>query len=175
MAKENKDDTPDYWHDPQLEEIGKSLVQKHHNHLLAAEIGYLVTKKAMNRGGKLILGKARRPSGLLGYFSRADFLIVVQGGEWAKADRDKREALVDHELCHCTLEYNEEGERIWTLRGHDLEEFSAIVERHGLWKEDVKQFTETAARQLKLPLEIAKDEPRKLVLTRKAEPSAAKA
>jgi hypothetical protein len=34
---------------------------------------------------------------------------------------------------------------------HDVEEFAAIIRRHGLWKEDVKLFAR-AVRQCELPL-----------------------
>jgi hypothetical protein len=30
------------------------------------------------------------------------------------------------------------------LLGHDVEEFRAVIERHGLWKADLRKFAETA-------------------------------
>lgn len=155
MVKINTDDsTPEYWRDSELEEIGKSLIQKHHNHLLEAEISYLVTSRAMSRAGKRVAGKARKTSGVLKYYARADFEIVVSGAIWGEMLQAEREALVDHELSHCSVEHDDDGNRNWVFRGHDIEEFIAVVDRHGLWHEDLKTFGEAVARQLELPLPI---------------------
>src|SRR5690606_31450684 len=32
------------------------------------------------------------------------------------------------------------GEYVWKLWGHDLEEFKAVVERHGMWLRDIEEF-----------------------------------
>jgi hypothetical protein len=63
-------------------------------------------------------------------------------------DLDARMALVDHELSHCwfatvdndgvTQKFHQDGSPWWTIRGHDLEEFCGVVERHGLWSEDLR-------------------------------------
>lgn len=148
----NGEDKPEYWHDPQLEEIGKSLIQKHHNHLLEAEISYLVTSRQKIKAGVVEIGHSKRPSGLLKHYARADFIVIIADDFWHGAERIKREALVDHELCHCSVEYDESGERSWIIRRHDIEEFTAVVDRHGLWTDELKQFGQAVARQLELPL-----------------------
>jgi hypothetical protein len=59
-------------------------------------------------------------------------------------------ALVDHELCHAWAladqdEDNDEADPVkLSLRPHDLEEFSCIVRRHGMWREDIEDFVESA-------------------------------
>jgi hypothetical protein len=48
------------------------------------------------------------------------------------------------------------GRRIYRMRKHDLEEFSAIAARYGLWKRDLEQFAAALKRgteQVTLPLE----------------------
>ena len=116
--------TPEYWRDPQLEEIAADLIKKHHNHLFDAEISYRVTSKPMSRAGKAIAGKARKASGLLKHFADADFIVIVSDIFWNKMDPPARRAVVDHELCHCSVEYDEDGELSWILMGHDVEEFT---------------------------------------------------
>ena len=49
----------------------------------------------------------------------------------------------------------ESGEGDWTIVGHDLEEFAAVVARHGLWRREVEAFCQAAAPQLALELEAA--------------------
>lgn len=56
--------------------------------------------------------------------------------------------------CHMTVEYDEKtDEPSWGLQGHDLEEFRAVVQRHGLWQPDVEEFAATV-QQLSLQLEL---------------------
>lgn len=170
MAKINDDSTPEYWRDPQLEEVAERLIQKHHNHLLEAKISYRVTSRAMSRAGKTLAGKARKTCGILKHYAQADFMIVVCHTFWNEMIPAEREALVDHELCHCSVEHDEEGNRSWVLRGHDIEEFTAVVDRRGLWKEDLKQFGQAVARQLELPLEADAKSKKKATVSAPAGP-----
>ncbi len=146
----SKDDQPEYWRDPQLEEMGKELVQEIHEHLREAEFSYLLTSRPMNRAGKTLAGKARKVSGVLHYYTQSDFLIIVSNDFWQEAADTDRRALLDHELCHCSVEYDKEGGRQWTLKGHDIEEFIAIIDRRGLWHNELKQFGQAIAKQLEL-------------------------
>lgn len=147
------DDKPDYWRDTSLDKIAEELRNRYHEHLHDAEISYLMTKKPMSRGGKIIDGKAKRLSGLLAFYSHADFIIIIQGAAWDEADVKKRRALVDHELKHCASEEDEKtGETAWVMRRHDIEEFTDIIDRHGLWHDGLKIFGQAVMRQLELPL-----------------------
>lgn len=42
--------------------------------------------------------------------------------------------------CHCAVKHTKAGEPRWFIQGHDLEEFRAVIERHGLWQPDVVDF-----------------------------------
>lgn len=152
MVDKEKDEIPDYWRDPELDRIGKELRLKHHEHLHDADLSFVMTKKPMTRGGQAIFGKAQLANGLLGFYSKADFVITISAEAWDKADVAKRRAMVDHELCHCTCNPEEDGSQTWTLGGHDIEEFTKIVDRHGLWKEDLQVFGQAVGRQLELGL-----------------------
>lgn len=70
----------------------------------------------------------------------------VDGVRWGLSD-EQRVALVDHELCHFSI--NEEGEP--KLRSHTVEEFADVVKRHGLWKPDVEWFATVAKGARPLP------------------------
>ena len=61
----------------------------------------------------------------------------------------QRDALLDHELCHAEVKLDrvtgepledERGRICWRLRGHDVEEFAAIISRRGIWKRDLEHF-----------------------------------
>src|SRR6185503_11644455 len=61
---------------------------------------------------------------------------------------EQRRALLDHELCHGARQhdakgepvYDERGRPVYRLRKHDIEEFTAIVSRHGCYKADLENF-----------------------------------
>jgi hypothetical protein len=112
----------------QAAKMADRIIAQHHKHLLAANIGYFKLDKTapeMNNGGRKF-AFVRRVSGNLQYFSNFNFLICFYGDAWDVMDKEQRRAVVDHELCHCKME---DGE--WTLIEHDIEDFHAIVDRHG--------------------------------------------
>lgn len=48
--------------------------------------------------------------------------------------------------CHCVVD----GEGVLGLVTHDVEEFQSVIERHGAWTGEVRQFVKTGAEQLGL-------------------------
>jgi len=119
--------------------------------------------------GKLVLGKCIRVSDLYKEFSEFDAIILLNSEVWNDIEftREKKLALIDHELCHLAPKYDDEtgepvvderGRQVYRTRKHDLEEFSGIVERHGCWKRDLERFAEVLLRKQKSPLFRDKDE-----------------
>lgn len=69
-----------------------------------------------------------------------DYLITVNQDIWENLNEAQRIALIDHELCHCLRgDDDKHGNPKWQTVGHDIEEFFAIIKRHGDWSEDVKR------------------------------------
>jgi hypothetical protein len=56
---------------------------------------------------------------------------------------EHQEALLDHELQHCSAGTDDAGNKVWYIQGHDVEDFHAIIRRHGLWSPALKKI-ETA-------------------------------
>lgn len=148
-----------YWRAKDVEEIAEKLIAEHHTHLADQRIHYLFREPTASSKGNVVLGKARKIGGinahLVGLVGRdhlegpADFFVVeIAAVEWQELTEAQRIALVDHELCHFDVEEPEDPDkdRKLIVRGHDLEEFQVIVERHGLWRPPVEEFV-TAARQ----------------------------
>jgi predicted metallopeptidase len=143
----------EWWTAPEVEEIAEKLIAEHHPHLADVKIRYVFRDEAAKSRGRTVLGKARKISGLnahlVGLVGRnhvdgeVDFFVIeVASDTWRQLDDKQRVALVDHELCHLNIEEPEDAtkDRKLVLRGHDLEEFTEIVQRHGLWKPDVDEF-----------------------------------
>lgn len=129
--------------------IAGVLVEHIHKHLVNAEIGFLYREKITGRGDSVVLGKASAVSGKLHHYSKLDLLVEINWEAWGKLTPDQRVALMDHELEHFKRD-DEKG--TYYLVDHDVEEFSSIVRRWGLWLPDLKRF-EAAMAQLNLGLD----------------------
>jgi hypothetical protein len=147
---------------PDVATIARQLISEHHRHLLDAHLLYLFTRKPRSKAGKTVLGTAQKASGITEYLSTrpgqdgdlhaADFILVFSYQEWKDLTESQRRALVDHELTHCDFKEDKWGTITWKIRGHDVEEFREIIQRHGLWQPEVESFVR-AAEQMTLPLE----------------------
>ena len=126
-------------------ELLDSLVKKHHDHLSSASI-IVVWRSGWKRDkdGKLILGQCKKAGDFSKALAEHDFAILLNEESWSRMDEKQRAALVDHELCHAGITITKKGAVKYRVRKHDLEEFRDIVERHGLWKEDIRKFIEAA-------------------------------
>lgn len=134
---------------PEVKGIAEKMIPAYHGHLESARIRYLFTTKDMKKHGDVVLGKAKTAGSLVKFFGQCDFVLVLALKEWSEADAKTREALVDHELCHCSFKVSEKGVQSWALRGHDIEEFREVIDRRGLWSSASEKFVETV-RQLDL-------------------------
>lgn len=148
--------TTTYWYAPEVEELARKLIEEHHPELVGIRIDYVFRSPAANHGGKVVLGKARKISGLAAFLAHHEgaFLVMeIAGDVWQELTERKRAALVDHELCHMGTDDNG-GPKILS---HDVEEFVVVVERHGIWKRDLESFQ--LAAQLALPFDGGEEEP----------------
>lgn len=153
-----------YWEADEVDEIALDLINKFHPHLAGESIIYLFRSEHAESNGKIELGKAKRIGGLNAYLAnRHDLeqqndagdnpaekqvaepikLIEIAFDVWQQLNTKQREALVDHELMHFAADGG--------MRGHDLEEFRAIVDRHGLWRPEIELFAQTIAQQKLFP------------------------
>jgi len=138
--------------------IAADLIPAHHPHLEDAPLRYVLREPPAKKNNRARLGVARVVSGLGAYFagittalsgrpSVGPFGVVeLAATHWNELLNDsQRRALVDHELCHFAYD----GERL-TIMGHDVEEFEAVIRRHGLWSTDLFDLVSAGADQLRL-------------------------
>ena len=142
---------------PLIEKLVTELVEKYHAHLTRARIIVLGKPKASKTHGKVNVAKAKRATpaiqALLRDASGVDvhYLIEVGMDAWDGQSARQKRAILDHELHHFTgMEVDDKGREKWGLRGHDVQEFAAVVRRHGAYHADLEVFV-AAIRQLKLP------------------------
>lgn len=147
------------WPASPAEQIAREeLIGPYHPHLAEARILYLFTNQERKSKGKVVVAFTSKLSGAAKYLSSGDtedidegydFLILISAEVWEQFTESQRRAMVDHELSHCVGEETDDGFK-WTITAHDVEEFSAVIERHGLWNREVRHFADQLAEQLKL-------------------------
>lgn len=116
-----------------------------------------------DKDGHLCLGKCIKAAELQKEFIEYDFIILLNFEVWNEKEftKEKKIALLDHELCHAGESLDKEGEpkvdgkgrRVWRIVQHDIQEFHAIVRRHGTYMKDLERFAEAllAHKQKSIP------------------------
>lgn len=154
------------WEATEARQIAEELIPKHHTRLLDhpvlgdARLLYLFTDRKRKKGNRVTLGTAAKLPALQRYLSRrggdptseAHFILLFSYLEWDLLEPEQQVALVDHELCHCTVRMGKDFKSRWAIREHDVEEFTEIIQRHGLWKPDLAEMGQ-AMQQLPLQME----------------------
>lgn len=126
--------------------IGARLINtvEEHGHLAEAKIEYLLRTGPWPDGKgseKMASAEKGKPKVDCLAEREIDFVITVNTTYWDKLSPHDREALIDHELSHCIKKgEDEEGAPIWGITGHDVEEFSGVIRRHGLWRQNLAGF-----------------------------------
>jgi hypothetical protein len=159
---------------PEVEKIAGKLIHNFHGHLSSVRIEYVFIDKTPKSQGKAVWGSARLIGGLNSFLAgnvdteAADtdeapvdegfFVIVIAKPIFDSLPDQHREALIDHQLCHCRAGLKKgkgesEAKTYLSLAGHDIEEHSEVIQRHGLWTEEAKKFAEVSA-QYRLGLDV---------------------
>jgi hypothetical protein len=136
---------------PAVFELMNELIGHVHSHLTSARIAlaWHVALKA-DVDGKLVLGKAKKASDLDRELAPYDFVIILNSDFWNAPETNdaQRKALMDHELSHCEVardengddKVDEKGRTVYRMRKHDIEEFTGVVLRNGIYKGDLEAF-----------------------------------
>jgi len=151
------------------------LIDAHHEHLQQARILWLFTTSKRTRGGHVTLGSASRSNPLQRFLSSGnesvqtghDYIVLIDEGRWKRALATQRAALVDHLLCRMVqreVANKRTGEitRSWGTVGPDIEEFSDVILRHGVWLPEQQVMAQAMREQgntLRLKLPDLQDEP----------------
>lgn len=152
----------------------RELVREHHDHLVDARIALAwCTSWRPDVDGRCILGKCKKASDLDRELASFDFIILLKKSWWQDVRdvtnettgevitaADQRKALLDHELCHAGVKLDdrtnevvrdERGRKVYRTVRHDIEEFSSVVARNGIWRHDIEQFAAAVIRSHRQP------------------------
>ena len=119
---------------PSVLHFAENLIHNFHPALKAARIAFVFRSEAQKMGERWILGQCTKVPVKFQPYLEYDFLIWLSEEDYVKMDDLQREALIDHELCHCKF-----GTNGWTVRPHDIQEFSDVIRRHGVWSPDIRR------------------------------------
>ncbi|HWR66992.1 MAG TPA: putative metallopeptidase [Bellilinea sp.] len=140
---------------PSVIHIAEELIEQHHPWLKDARIGFVFRNEAQKSQGRMILAQASLVPSKLQVYLEFDFMIWVSKKDWeGRLTSAQQEALIDHELCHCMP--NQNGG--WAMRPHNVQEFWEVIQRHGLWSNDLQRGRELLTRivQEELPLGVVR-------------------
>jgi len=179
----------EYTEAKEVQAVAAEVIRAHHRHLIGERIEYVFRSKHAKKAGKVVLGTARLVQGLNAFLAAPTdeeqdvfsgdagetfFVMEIAKDTWKELDEKQRVALVDHELCHMWVEdeVDDDGneKRVFKILAHDVEEFTPIINRHGLWKPDLEAFGTVAANKLQASLDI---EIPKMVKSKPAAPTTA--
>lgn len=148
-----------YLADDYLLNLARDIIREHHVHLLEAKVAFIYRSEPQKSAGKYVLGHAEKVSEKMKTFIDFDFVIWISQPNFERMEGDQQRALVDHQLCHCGT-----GENGWMIKHHDFEEFIKIIERHGMWSNDL-QWAGKAFQEAKQPTFIEISTPEGTVAT----------
>lgn len=143
----------------QIKAMAEEIRAEHHSdRLAAADIVYVVVPGDRKAKGKTVLGAAKKLGKIDRLLSKVDFIIQLPWGAWQRMSDDQRVAVLDHELSHCGSKLKGDGTVTWVVLPHDVEEFSAVLERHGIYKGDLTEFCTVAGHAVQKAIAFEKGE-----------------
>jgi hypothetical protein len=110
----------------------RELIDSYHNHLLDANIAFVFKEAGSKIRGKYVLGSVSKfPRKFLPLFDDINYhyLIWISKTDWDYLESKIRYAIMDHLLSHCCF-YDEDS---YSVVYPDIQEFSGVLARHGLW------------------------------------------
>ncbi len=133
--------TERYYEADDVAKIAAELIPQFHQHLQNVPIIYFFDAGKMKEHATM----SKRSDKEI-FISGYKFAMQVSKAKWMDLNVTQRIALVDHELCHAFV--NADGDL--QIIDHDIEEFSVIVKRHGIWNKMLEHFAPVVSEQLDL-------------------------
>jgi hypothetical protein len=146
---------------PEPYQLLKQMRKENHADISEARIALAWRHRVKSdKDGILKLGQCVKNTGVHRELADYDFIIVLNKSAWDGFTKDQKLALLDHELCHIMPsedkngngQQDDRGRKLFRTRRHDIEEFSDVVRRHGLYKKDLEKLAEIMTRKTAQPL-----------------------
>ena len=121
----------------EIEQCAMEVILKKNLSIVPARVKFLKTSPYIEKN---IAARCTRANNFVMLFGEVEFVIECSGDLWDSLSLELREILLYHELLHIVCTQNEKsGEWKFSLRQHDVNEFSEIIQEYGIdWLSDVK-------------------------------------
>jgi hypothetical protein len=131
---------------PEVAERAARIIEEHHPHLAEADIVYLFKGGRWCSKGRTITGKALVVQEMWRFVGGCDLVLILSEVIYKNLSAEGQAALIDHELSHfCGPTAGKNGVLYWSLRDHDVREFSAVVKRHKICMSNLRALAEPDA------------------------------
>ena len=126
--------------DDDVQNTIKELVANHHPDLVMVvdEIAVIFREKATKTGDAVVLGKSKKAPTVMDLLGtkKWKFIIEIADDEWSSLNNLQRVALLDHHLCACRVELDEQNQGVKRcfVQPPDVSFYKDEVERHGFWR-----------------------------------------
>ena len=130
-----------------------ALIDEHHDALSKANVRIAIAWSLQwkpDADGRTKLGECKKASDLDRELAPYDFVILLNREFWlnGKVTKGMRAAVLDHEICHAAVAYDDNGEpktdergrTVFRVRKHDIEEFNDVIARHGCYRHEIEEF-----------------------------------
>ena len=136
-AKKSKKQPKSFEVSVELRELAEKVIKTEGMDLSPAKIEYLLVYPNIS---KTVAGRCIRASEELKFFSDNDYLIEISGELYDSMDDQTRYILLYHELMHVLpLMDDQTGDYKYTIRQHDLQDFSRVINTYGVdWINQIK-------------------------------------
>jgi hypothetical protein len=127
---------------PEVAELATRIIEEHHPYLKEADIVYLFKAGRWCNKGRTITGKALVAPEMWRFVGGCDLVLILSEVIYKNLSAEGQAALIDHELSHfCEPTAGKGGILCWSLRDHDVREFSAVVKRHKICMSNLRALT----------------------------------
>lgn len=132
-----------YKNDPDLEILADKVIHSKTLGLssIPVNIEYVLVYPFIS---KTTAGKCTKTSNVTRFLTDKHFIIEFSGDLWDQIDDEIKEVLMHHELLHVGVETDKNGEWIYKIVRHNIEDFIQIISVHGVdWLENFRTIVAT--------------------------------
>ena len=150
---------------PEVEALARQVIDEHHSHLKAAGICFVYRSGKWISRGRTITGKALIAPPLWRFLSGCELILIISEVIFTSLSEEGKIALIDHELSHFNKPLKDKrGGLIWTIRDHDVCEFSDVVRRRNICMSNLRAIADDGMQQLDMVKYLAEEVKNKAAL-----------
>lgn len=145
-----------YKSDKELAGFAQPILDKFHPNLKLIKIAFLFREEASITGDRVIAGMAVKVDDRNWSLHKVDAIVEIARDVWEDANEQFRAALIDHELSHIGIRFDENATPVMDeatnrvkvfMRPHSIEEFDDVLARHGAYHKALRSFLDAFAKR----------------------------